>query len=450
MKRRLPGHDDIRRTLIRGDTGPVLALAGELHNADLAYFLSELPPGEAAPAFLSLPAKRQAEIFGYFTPDYQLRLAEKIGAARLGPIMNMMSHDDRADLLKALPEDLHDSALFFMAKAEREDIRRLESFPEGSAGSIMTSDYAMLYPGLTAGAAIEKLRREAPEKETIDRAYVVDGERRLTGMVRLQGLVFSKPRAFVRDIMEERTHAVRLDDTAEHAARQIARYDIPALPVVDNEERLVGIITHDDAMDVLQAEATEDFHKVGTIGKLQGNVKNASPWLLYRKRIIWLVLLVFGNIFSGAGIAYFEETIAAFVVLVFFLPLLIDSGGNAGSQSATLMIRALATGDVELKDWGRMIGRELLIALCLGITMAAAVSLIGVVRGGPEIALVVSLSMLSIVIIGSLFGLSLPFILSRLRMDPAAASAPLITSVADAVGVVIYFLIANALLMRGV
>ncbi|MGY6531831.1 magnesium transporter, partial [Glycocaulis sp.] len=172
----------------------------------------------------------------------------------------------------------------------------------------------------------------------------------------------------------------------------------------------------------------------------------ASTFVLYRMRIVWLVLLVFGNIFSGAGIAYFEDTIMAYVALVFFLPLLIDSGGNAGSQAATLMVRGLAVGDVKLSDWGRMIGRESFVALLLGITMAIAVSAIGIVRGGPEVALVVSLSMVVIVLVGSVIGMSLPFILSRMKLDPAAASAPLITSIADAAGVLIYFSIATALL----
>lgn len=172
----------------------------------------------------------------------------------------------------------------------------------------------------------------------------------------------------------------------------------------------------------------------------------ASVGLLYRKRVPWLVILVFGNIFSGAGIAYFEDTIAAYVALVFFLPLLVDSGGNAGSQSATLMVRALATGDVKMSDWGRMLGREMAVAGALGLTMAAAVSLIGLWRGGPEIALVVSLTMVLIVLMGSVLGMSMPFLLSRFRLDPAAASAPLITSLADAIGVLIYFGMATWLL----
>jgi magnesium transporter len=180
--------------------------------------------------------------------------------------------------------------------------------------------------------------------------------------------------------------------------------------------------------------------------RLVESLRDASVFMLYRARIVWLVVLVFGNIFSGAGIAYFEDTISAYVALVFFLPLLIDSGGNAGSQSATLMVRSLATGDVQLADWGRMMGREVAVAALMGLTMALAVSLIGVVRAGPEIAVVVALSMVVIVIVGSVIGMTLPFILTRLNLDPATASAPLVTSIADAAGVLIYFTIATAFL----
>ncbi|MFN4271572.1 MAG: magnesium transporter [Aliihoeflea sp.] len=207
-------------------------------------------------------------------------------------------------------------------------------------------------------------------------------------------------------------------------ARKIARYDMLALPVVDADGRI----------------------RVGTVSNLATNLSDATVFMLYRARIVWLVLLVFGNIFSGAGIAYFEDTIEAYLALVFFLPLIIDSGGNAGSQSATLMVRALATGDVKLTDWGSMIGREVMVALGLGLTMALAVSVIGVFRGGPEIAMVVSSSMVLIDIVGSVIGMSLPFILSRFNLDPATASAPLVTSIADASGVLIYFFIATTFL----
>jgi magnesium transporter len=189
-------------------------------------------------------------------------------------------------------------------------------------------------------------------------------------------------------------------------------------------------------------EATEDFHKGALIGTPLGSLKNATVSLLYRKRVLWLVLLVFGNLFSGAGIAAFEDIIAANIVLVFFLPLLVDSGGNAGAQSATLMVRALATGDVVMNDWWRLLVREGAVALGLGLTMSVAVAGLGMLRGGPDVAFVVASSMLIIVLIGSLIGMSLPFLLSRMRLDPATASGPLITSIADAAGVLVYFGIA--------
>lgn len=202
----------------------------------------------------------------------------------------------------------------------------------------------------------------------------------------------------------------------------------------------------DAALKAQQREATEDFHKGASITNHVGNLRDATLGLLYRKRVLWLVVLVFGNLFSGAGIAAFEETIAAHIALVFFLPLLVDSGGNAGAQSATLMVRGLATGDVVMRDWWRMLGREFGVALALGATMAIAVASLGVLRGGPQIALIVASSMVLIVLLGSLIGMSLPFLLSRFKLDPATASGPLITSIADAAGVLVYFGIATQVL----
>jgi len=202
----------------------------------------------------------------------------------------------------------------------------------------------------------------------------------------------------------------------------------------------------DAALKAQQREATEDFHKGASITNHVGNLRDATLGLLYRKRVLWLVVLVFGNLFSGAGIAAFEETIAAHIALVFFLPLLVGSGGNAGAQSATLMVRGLATGDVVMRDWWRMLGREFGVALALGATMAIAVAALGVLRGGPQIALIVASSMVLIVLLGSLIGMSLPFLLSRFKLDPATASGPLITSIADAAGVLVYFGIATQVL----
>ena len=431
----------------QGRLDDALDLTIEEHSADIAQALEQVESTEIVLEVLKkMNLSDQARVFSYFSLEFEKELAELLTPREVSQLMNLMSHDDRADLLNELDEDVQDQVLFHMARSEREDLRRLASFPEESAGSIMTTDYAVLPAQLTARQALDKLRREAANHETINRSYVIDEQRHLLGSVRLQDLILAKPYTPVHEIMLENTHAVRVDDDQEHVANQIAKYDILAVPVVDHEGRVVGIVTHDDAIDVFKEEATEDFHKTATIGKIEGSIRELGIRILYQKRVVWLVLLVFGNIFSGAGIAYFEDLISKYVALVFFLPLLVDSGGNAGSQASTLMIRALATGDLELKDWGRMLFKEIFVAFCLGITMAVAVSGIGWFRGGPEVAFVVACTMVLVVLTGSLIGMSLPFLLNHLKLDPATASAPLITTMADALGVLIYFTVATQIL----
>lgn len=434
--------------LVQADPDAVREFLDTAHPVDVATFLEELSAGTAQAHLLSLPLDRRTEVFGYLTPTTQVALAQRLDRRQLARIVTEMDSDDRADLFNRLSPEQQEALLPGLAQAEREDIRRLAAHAEGTAGALMTSDYVALRPDLSVRDALDVLRKEAPDKETIYRAYVVDAQRRLLGTVRLQELILARPETRVDEVMEQETLAVLVEDEQEDVARKIARYDVIAVPVVDSEDRLVGIVTHDDALDALQEEATEDFHRIGTVGKLTESVRNASVGMLYRKRIFWLGLLVFGNLFSGAGIAYFEDTISAHVALVFFLPLLIGSSGNAGAQAATMMVRAIATGDVVMRDWGRMLARELLIALALGLTMSLAVAAIGVVRGGPDIALVVALTMVLVVLVGSLIGMSLPFLLSRLNLDPATASAPLVTTIADAIGVVIYFTVATLVLIQ--
>jgi len=437
---------DILDTFLSGNPDGIRRALTREHPADIARALQRLEPAPAWAVLRQATRARQAQVFGYLDHEFQTLLATITSRMDLAAIVMEMNADDRADLYKELSAEQRDALMPALAQAEREDIRRLAAYEEGTAGALMTSDYAALPPGLSATEALTVLRREAPDKETIYRTYVIDEGRALLGAVRLQDLITAPARARVADIMETETHAIRVEDDVEDAARRIAHYDVLALPVVDAGGRLVGIITHDDALDVMEAEATEDFHRVGTVTNLEASVGAATIPMLYRARIVWLMLLVFGNIFSGAGIAHFEDTIAAHLALMFFLPILIASGGNAGSQSATLMIRALATGEIGLSDWGRVLGRELVVAILLGLSMAAAIAVIGVLRGGPEIALVIAVSMILIVIVGSLIGMLLPFLLSRFNMDPATASTPLVTSIADATGVLIYFSIARAIL----
>jgi magnesium transporter len=428
------------------DTEALTAFVADAHAVDAAALLDELEPEQARDLLMAQTLDHQTEIFGYLYGDTQEALAHILERAKLVEIVSEMNSDDRADLYNRLTEDQRAALMPGLARAEREDIRRLASHEEGTAGAIMTSDYATLGLEQTAGEAIDSLRKEAPDKETIYRAYVVDDDRKLLGSVRLQALILASPDTPIASLMERGALVVRLEESQEEVARKIARYDVLAIPVINESGELVGIVTHDDAIDVVEAEATEDFHKFAAAGALGESVRDAPIFTLYRKRIVWLVILVFANLFSGAGIALFEDTIAAYVTLVIFMPLIIGSGGNAGAQGATLMVRALATGDVVMKDWGVLLGRELLVAALLGATMALAVAPIGYARGDMGIALVVSISMVIVVLVGSLIGMSLPFVLSRLRVDPATASAPLIATIADVMGIVVYFSIATAIL----
>ncbi|TLF53850.1 magnesium transporter [Halomonas urmiana] len=436
---------------LEGDDARLHGLLPELRSADIAEILETLVEDDqdmpqALALFSRLPLERRASVIGHLPGDEQLAITEALDDEVLLAILEEMGADERTDLFKTLGDDRREALLRRMARQEREALKRLASYAEGTAGALMTSDYVAIPAGLTVSRAMMRVRQTAPDAETVYQLYIVDPDGRLAGTLSLRQLMVARPGARVDDLMIHEVIHTRVDVPQEEVARIVARYDLLALPVVDAERRLIGIVTHDDAMDVVESEATEDIHKGMSIGALEGGVRRVPLWSLYRKRVFWLVLLVFGNLFSGAGIAYFEETIAAQVALVFFLPLLIGSGGNAGAQAATLMVRGMATGDVGIKDWGKLLGRELLVAGALGLTMALAVAPIGVIRAGEAVALVVAVSMIAIVLFGSLLGMCLPFVLDRLGWDPATASAPLVTTLIDASGVVIYFGFATAML----
>ncbi|MFG6176345.1 magnesium transporter [Halomonas sp. THAF12] len=429
------------------------SLLPELRSADIAEILQDLLEDEdalRARALLDcLPLERQASVIGHLHGEEQLAFTSGMGDDRLQAMLEEMGADERADLFKVLDDDRREALLRRMAHQEREELKRLASYEEGTAGALMTSDYVAIPAGMTVSRAMMRVRQTAPDAETVYQLYVIDPEGRLAGTMSLRQLMVARPGARVDDLMIHDVIHTTVDTPQEEVARIVARYDLLALPVVDETRRLVGIVTHDDALDVVESEATEDIHKGMSIGALEDGVSRVPLWSLYRKRVTWLVLLVFGNLLSGAGIAHYEATISAQVALVFFLPLLIGSGGNAGAQAATLMVRGMATGDVGVRDWGKLLGRELLVAGSLGLTMALAVAPIGVLRGGEAVALVVAISMIAIVLFGSLLGMCLPFLLDRLGWDPATASAPLVTTLIDASGVLIYFSIATLVLFGG-
>lgn len=438
--------ETLDRLLAAGDAAGLGNALAALHPADAAHLLSDRPAEAAATALAALPLHRRAEVFGYLAPDRQREVATRLGRGDLVALLEAMAHDERADLIGHLDPSERDLLLPALAQAERDDLLHLVSYPAGSVGAAMTSDYATIPAPLTAPEALEHLRRVAPDAETIYTSWVVDADGRLIGRVRLRDLIVARPGMTVERLMQRDPPRLLATAPRAEAVAMIARYDALALPVTDAAGRLIGIVTHDDVADIAADEARARFHRAGAVGDVPAPLPAAGVGVLYRSRVGWLVLLILAHILAGLGITLFEDAIAAHLVLLFFLPMLIASGGNAGAQAATLMVRAIATGEVKPADWGRLMARELAVAAALGLTMAAVVAGIGLVHGGPQIAAVVALTMLVIVVASSVTGLSLPFLLHRFGADPATASSPLITSLADALGVVIYFGIASWML----
>ena len=417
----------------------------ELDPAEIAELIETFRrEGDDIILFRLLPRETARETFFRLDYDKQEELVEGLADRKhlLAELLNDLAPDDRTALFEELPGPVTQRLIQLLSPEERYISIQLLGYPESSIGRLMTPDYVAVKPGMTIEQALDHIRHFGKDSETLNVVYVVDKDWKLIDEIRLREILLARPEQTIADLMDNRFVSLNVLDDQETAISIFHDYDRIALPVINTEGVLLGIVTFDDVMDVEEEEATEDFHKFGSIQDLIFNPLKAKILLLYQKRIVWLVALVFMNVFSGAALAHFGNVIESMVSLVFFLPLLIGSAGNAGAQSATLMIRALATGDVVLADWLRLMGKELLVAVLLGLTMALAVGLVASFRS-PEIIMVVGLTMVFNVLVGCIIGLSLPFIFTLLKFDPATASAPLITSLADISGVFIYFSIAT-------
>lgn len=412
----------------------------------------EIDGATRAFVFRALPRKFAAKLFAHLEPQQQDSLLRQLSTQDTNVLLSDLNPDDRTELLEEMPAEVTKRLLGLLSPEDLKEARQLLGYPVDSAGRVMTPDYVAIRQEWTIGDALQYIREHGGDKETIDIIYITDEEGKLLGDVKLKYLIFAKPTDKVEQVTKNTSMSLSAYDDQEKAVQMIKKLNLVALPVVDSEGILLGIVTVDDLIDVEEEEVTEDFQKLAGVSVAEGdlslaNIAEASVKLLYRKRVVWLLLLVFMNIFSGAAIAHFQGVISHSLALVFFLPLLIGSGGNAGSQAATLMVRALGVGDVKLGDWAKLIGKEVIVSSFLGFTLALGVSLIGFVRGGIDIALVVALAMLCIVVFGSLVGVALPFILTKLKRDPATASGPLMASIADICGIIIYFSIAAWILM---
>ncbi|MQW91709.1 magnesium transporter [Acinetobacter wanghuae] len=436
----------------------IQALLKDQHIEALLEVIEQLNIADQAKVLADMPEKQQFEVFSQlqqrslvleFMPlPQQLALVIQLPTSELVHVLDAMHSDDFIDLFKALPSALQQQVLPQLSTVSTDVLAQLASYVEGTAGSIMSSNYVTLSPDLNMNEAITALRNLKDNHDTLYLIYIVDEHHHLLGVISLREIIQAHPDAIIQEVMTHDVVSAEVNNDQEIVARTLAHYDFIALPILDDAGRLLGIVTYDDAMDIVEAESTEDILRAGAIAPFEKqSIKTAPILSLYKNRVFWLVILVFGSLLSSFGIANYEDIIEQNIVLVFFLPLLVGSGGNAGSQSATLMVRALATGDVQLKDWFKLIARESLVALCLGLTMAFAVSILGYIRGDHMVALVLAISMTGIVILGCLIGMSLPFILNRLKLDPASASAPLVTSICDATGVVVYLFVASQLLL---
>jgi len=417
-----------------GDVPVRSELLYEATDDQLEKILALAPLDELVLLIEELSADAIAQIVG------RLPLAD---AARL---LNGLDPDDSTDVLYHLDEDLGQRLLAAMTPAEAAAVRGLLVYPPDTAGGRMTPEFRTVAASLPVDQAVAEIRRQAEEAETLSYVYVVDDKDRLRGVVSMRHLVVSPADTPISEIMVPDVVSIDVMEDQEEAARLLNRYHLLALPVVDSEGRLVGIVTADDVAEVVEEEATEDFHRGAAVAPLPTGYKRAPIRTLYQKRVPWLVALVFINIASSGVIAAFEDTLEATIALAFFIPLLIDSGGNAGAQSATLIIRAIATDDLRLGEWARALWKEVRVGLGLALTMGVAAAGLGFMRGGPEIGLIVFLAMVAIVMVSNLIGTVLPLILTRLKIDPATASGPLITSVADVAGLFLYFSIAAVVL----
>jgi magnesium transporter len=419
---------------------------------DIAELLSSLRDPDAVILFRLLPRNLQSEVFAELDPDTQLTLIRNLTDEQVKSLIAELAPDDRTELFEDLPPELIQRALNLLSPEDRRETLLSLGFPENSVGRLLTPDYVSIPANWTVRQALEHIRKNGVDAETINTVYVVDEKNHLIDDIPLRKLILASPEERIENLMDNQFISVEATVDQEEAARIMERYDLLALPVVNPEGVLLGIVTVDDILNILREEQTEDITKISGIhpGKIDltfiTKLREVPLRLLYRSRVIWLLALLLMDLITGGIIQGFSELLAKYVVLVTFLPVLVDTAGNAGSQSATLVIRALAVGTVKMKDWLYLVGKELLVATVLGMTMGLGISIMGFVRGGIKIAPVVVLAMLINVIIGSIIGISLPFIFTKLKKDPATASTPLITTLADIFGTAIYLGIAYLIL----
>ena len=423
--------------------GETLEALRNLHPSDIAESLenSRCLPTQLTEILLQIGNHKATEAFEQLSIETQQACVEASNAQTMLRFVESMDPDDRVDLLKAVGEDVREAIMPLIAQAERNAIRRLWQYAEGTAGAVMTTEYAMLPRHLTVAAALEQLRLEAPNKETIYYIYITDEQRHLIGILSLRDLIMSKPRAVLGTIMETQVISVPHDMPEEEVAAAISKYDLLAVPVVDAEEnRLLGIVTVDDVMDILEAENTEDFQRISAVLPFEEDYFKRPLPRLFWSRFIWLAVLLFTSLLSTTILELNSAVLHQLLALAFFIPLVNGTCGNAGTQSATMVVRSLALGEIRDSDFTRVFRRELLMGLALGCALGL-MAYFRVILQVHNIMLgcIVAAALVATLLTANLIGALMPMVLKRLKLDPALTAGPFIATIMDAVGLTIYF-----------
>ena len=420
----------------------------DLNVADIAAMMEELDEELQLKTFRILPKDMAADIFSYLPIEVEQQIITSISDREAGKIIDNLMADDATDLLEEMPANIVKRLLANASHETRRDINHLLRYPEDSAGSIMTVEFMDLKEGQTVAQAIERIKKAAVDSETINICYVLDYQRKLKGTVALRYLLLKDPDEKIGDIMHENVISLHTLMDQEEVARQFQKYDFTAMPVVDNEDRLVGIITVDDVVDILQEEATEDMEKMAAIVPSDKPYLKTTVFETWKKRIPWLLLLMISATFTGKIIASFEDALSVYVVLTTFIPMLMDTGGNAGGQTSVTVIRGLSLNEIEFSDFFKVVWKEIRVALLCGLTLAVAnfAKLMIIDRVTMPVAAVVCATLVVAVLIAKLVGSMLPMLAKKIGFDPAVMARPFITTIVDALSLLIYFRIASMVL----
>ena len=443
---------ELREMLAEDDSAELAEFCTALHPARTAEFMEGLTPEESWSVLRHTDTATRVSIFGYFDPEKQRATLERVDRREFADLLSDMPNDEVVDLLKWAEPEAADALLPLLSTEERRDIQRLRQYPEGTAGAVMTTEFARLAESMTVRQALESVGKQAEQLETIYYLYVVDDEDHLRGIVSARQLVsaMGKPDLPIQDLIERDVVSADIDEDQEAVAHKVARFDLLAIPIVDHEHHMLGIITHDDVIDVVHEEAIEDAHLRSGIKPLEAGYMETGLLKLAWKRGIWLTVFFFGALATAFVLQGFEETLhnPEMIWLVFFIPLVISSGGNTGNQSAALVITALATGEISVMQARSVIQREIAMGLMLGSFLAVTGFLMALlVIGDPRAAAVVSVTLLLVAVCGTLSGSALPLVFRRLGLDPAMMSNPFVACLIDIVGIVVYLLVARWMLV---